>query len=152
MMNKNNDKQKYTTLPDKFHLQNCHFVSQMSLIRFNFQNNYENANSRESYCNSQSGQPNSNDTHCVKSVLIQNYSGPYFPVFRLKMERYAVSLRIQSKCGKTRTRLTPNMDPVNAVTIFRGSNQSCCIKKVFLKILQNSQESPFAGVSFLIRL
>ena len=27
-------------------------------------------------------------------------SGPYFPVFGLNSERYEVSLRIQSKCGK----------------------------------------------------
>ena len=27
-------------------------------------------------------------------------SGPYFPAFGLNMERYKVSLRIQSKCGE----------------------------------------------------
>ena len=32
------------------------------------------------------------------------FSGPYFPVFALNMERYEVSLRIQSECGKIRTR------------------------------------------------
>ena len=32
------------------------------------------------------------------------FSGPYFPVFGLNTLRYFVSLRIQSKCGKTRTR------------------------------------------------
>ena len=32
------------------------------------------------------------------------FSGPYFPVFGLKTERYEVPLRIQSKCGKIRTR------------------------------------------------
>ena len=31
-------------------------------------------------------------------------SGPYFPTFGMNMERYFVSLRIQSKFGKTRTR------------------------------------------------
>ena len=40
-----NDEQKYTTLPGKFHIQDCHFSSQMLLIRFNFQNNHGNANS-----------------------------------------------------------------------------------------------------------
>ena len=29
-----NDEQKYTTLPCKFHWENCDFSSQMSLIRF----------------------------------------------------------------------------------------------------------------------
>ena len=31
-------------------------------------------------------------------------SGPYFPAFGLNMERYPVSLRIYSECGKIRTR------------------------------------------------
>ena len=48
--------------------------------------------------------------HCVKSVRIQGFSGPYFPAFGLNMERYSVSLRIQSECGKMRTRKTPNTD------------------------------------------
>ena len=38
--------------------------------------------------------------HCVKSVRIQSYSGPYFSTFELNTERYGASLRIQSKCGK----------------------------------------------------
>ena len=32
------------------------------------------------------------------------FSGPYFPAFELNMERYEISLRIQSECGKIRTR------------------------------------------------
>ena len=32
------------------------------------------------------------------------FSGPYFPAFGLNTERYSISLRIQSKCGKIRTR------------------------------------------------
>ena len=43
-MNKT-DEQKYTTVPGKFHIQDCHFSSQMLLIRFNFQNNHGNTNS-----------------------------------------------------------------------------------------------------------
>ena len=42
--------------------------------------------------------------HCVKSVQIRSFSGPYFPPLGLDMERYGVSLRIQSECGKIRTR------------------------------------------------
>ena len=38
--------------------------------------------------------------HCVKSIRIWSYSGPHFPAFGLNRERYAVSLRIRSKCGK----------------------------------------------------
>ena len=32
------------------------------------------------------------------------FSGPYFPAFGLNTERYFVPLRIQSECGKLRTR------------------------------------------------
>ena len=42
--------------------------------------------------------------HCVKCVLIRSYTGPYFLAFGLNTDRYSVSLRIQSKCGKMRTR------------------------------------------------
>ena len=52
--------------------------------------------------------------HRVKSVHIQGYSGPHFPTFRLNTERY-VSVRIQSECGKMRTRQTPNTDTIYAV-------------------------------------
>ena len=53
--------------------------------------------------------------HCVKSVPIRSYSGPHFPAFGLNTERYEVSLRIQSECGKRRTRITPNMGTFQAV-------------------------------------
>ena len=46
--------------------------------------------------------------HCVKTVLIRSYSGPHFPAIGLNTEIYGVSLRIQSECGKIRTRITPN--------------------------------------------
>ena len=38
--------------------------------------------------------------HCVKSICIRSYSGPFFPVSGLNTLRYSVSLRIQSECGK----------------------------------------------------
>ena len=47
--------------------------------------------------------------------ISQSYSDPYFPAFGLNMERYSVSLRIQSKCGKIRTRISPNTDTFYAV-------------------------------------
>ena len=31
--------------------------------------------------------------HCVKSVLIRSFSGPYFPAFGLNTERYSVQIR-----------------------------------------------------------
>ena len=39
----------------------------------------------------------------------------YFPAFRLNTERYSVSLHYQSKCGKIRTRKTPNTVTFHAV-------------------------------------
>ena len=56
-------------------------------------------------------------THCVKSVRIRSYSGPYFPASGLNTERFGVSLRIRSECGKIRTRRTPNTDNFYAVNI-----------------------------------
>ena len=51
-----------------------------------------------------------NFVHCVRSVRIRGYFGPHFSAFGLNTERYSVSLRIQSKCRKMRTRITPNTD------------------------------------------
>ena len=52
---------------------------------------------------------------CVKNVRIRSYSGPHFPAFGLITERYGVSLRMQSKYVKMRTRITPNKDTFHAV-------------------------------------
>ena len=64
-----------------------------------------------------------NDYHCVKSVHIRSYSGPYFPAFELNTERYGVFLRIHSEFGKMRTRINPNTDTFHAVHFihFRGT-------------------------------
>ena len=59
------------------------------------------------------------NNHCVKSVCISGFYGPYFLAFGLNMERYSVSLRIQSKCGKIRTRKTPITDIFPAVNTFK---------------------------------
>ena len=58
--------------------------------------------------------------NCVKSIRIRNFSCPYFPAFGLNAvsrsrTEYSVSLRIQSECGKIRTRITPNTDTFYAV-------------------------------------
>ena len=58
------------------------------------------------------------NVHCVKSVRIWSYSGPHFPAFGLNMERFGVSLRIQSECGKMQTRITPNTDTFHTVVFF----------------------------------
>ena len=53
--------------------------------------------------------------HCVKRVRIRSYYGLYFPAFGLNTDRYGLSLRIQSECGKIRTRITPNTDTFHTV-------------------------------------
>ena len=53
-------------------------------------------------------------THYVKSVRIPSYSDPHFSAFRLNTMGYGVT---QSKCGKMRTRITPNTETFSAVTI-----------------------------------
>ena len=55
--------------------------------------------------------------HCVKNVCIRSFSGPYFPAFGMNTERYGLSIRIQSKCGKIRATKTPNKDIFYAVCI-----------------------------------
>ena len=68
-------------------------------------------------------------THCVKSVCIRSYSGPYFPEFGLNTEK--VSTRIQSKYGKIRTRVTPNTDTFCSVT--GGSENDAYLRVMVLK-------------------
>ena len=53
--------------------------------------------------------------HHMKSVRIRSLSGPYFTAFKVNMERYGVSIRIQFECGKVRASKTPNTDTFNAV-------------------------------------
>ena len=44
-----------------------------------------------------------------------------FSAFGLNTERYSVSLRIQSECGKIGTRITPNTDTFYAVNVMESS-------------------------------
>ena len=53
----------------------------------------------------------------MKGVSIRRFSGPYFSAFGLNTRRYEVSLCIQSKYGKIRTRKTPNTDTSHAVLL-----------------------------------
>ena len=46
------------------------------------------------------------------------FLGPYFPTFGLKTERYEVSFRILSECGKIQTRKTQNTDTFHEVIPF----------------------------------
>ena len=63
--------------------------------------------------------------YCVKSVRIRSFSGPYFLAFGLNTERYWVSLRILSKCGKIRTRKTTNTGTFHAVYVIEVNSQKC---------------------------
>ena len=56
-------------------------------------------------------------SHCMKSVCILSYSGLYFPEIGLNTERYSAPLHIESKCGKTRTRVTPSTDIFYALSV-----------------------------------
>ena len=69
--------------------------------------------------------------HCLKSVRIRSYSGPYFAAFGLNTERYSVSLRIQSEYGEIRTKITPNTDTFYAVYVLRKIFPM--ISRVFVK-------------------
>ena len=55
------------------------------------------------------------NSHYVKRVRIRGYSGPYFPAFGINTKKCFLSLRIQSECGKIRTRITLNTDTFYAV-------------------------------------
>ena len=72
--------------------------------------------------------------HCVKSVRIRNFSSPLFPAFGMHKERYSLSLRIQPKCGKIRTRKTPNKNAFYAVMLLL-LNIKCLEDSVFRKLL-----------------
>ena len=64
--------------------------------------------------------------HCVKSVCIRSHSGPHFSTFSLIWTEYEEIdwIHIYSKCGKCgkmRTRITPNTDTFYVVRgIFRS--------------------------------
>ena len=79
------------------------------------------------------------------------FSGPYFPAFGLNTERYGLSLRIQSECGKMGTRIAPNMDTFYAVHVKRFfllflycfhnfANDNTLSKDRLVKILETESE------------
>ena len=73
-----------------------------------------------------------NHNHCVKSVGIRSFSGPYFPAFGLNLERYGVSVHIQAECWKIWTRKSPNTDSFHAVSFYLKNffyNQLFCQNK-----------------------
>ena len=74
------------------------------------------------------------DVHCLKSVRIWSFSGPYFPEFGLNTERYCLSL---SLCLSSRSvRMRDNMDQKNSeyghflhsgsLVILDSFQENCC--------------------------
>ena len=53
--------------------------------------------------------------HCMKSVGIRSFFGPYFPDFGLNTERYGVCLHIQSERGKILSSKILNTDTFHTV-------------------------------------
>ena len=70
----------------------------------------------------------------VKGVRIWRYSDPYFPAFALNTERYSVSLRIQSECGKRRTKQTLNTVTFHSVIYFGNLTVNILYGRVMLVI------------------
>ena len=78
--------------------------------------------------------------HCIKSVRIRSYSGPYFSVFGLNTERHEVSLRIQSECGKMRTRITPNTNTFHAACLIHVQRLMKFV--LYFSVIQSMPQSP----------
>ena len=91
--------------------------------------------------------------HFVKSVCSRSYYGPHFPAFGLNTERYRVFLRIQSECGKMRTRVIPNTDIFYAVdgnkTLTITSKLKQLLLKTCIKKRSNHEELFWKKVFFL---
>ena len=73
----------------------------------------------------------SKNLHCMKSVRIQSYSGPYFPDFGLNTERYGVSLRIFSSATSSIKSHELVIDQNNKLSNLKLSRQ--LIQQLFLK-------------------
>ena len=71
-------------------------------------------------------------SYCVKSFGIRSYSGSYFLAFGLNTERYSVSLRIYSECGKIRTRITPNRNTLRSVILAQKISNTFFFPRAFL--------------------
>ena len=81
----------------------------------------------------------------MKSACIWSYSGPHFLVFGLNTERYGVSVRIQSQCGKMWTRITLKVtftDTFYAVEVFFfvDKDDECTTKDRIIEKLKRNAE------------
>ena len=71
----------------------------------------------------------------MKSVRIRCFSSSHFPTFGLNTERYFVSPRTQSECGKMRTRKYPTTDTFHAVNYLLPNRQNslCRVREISLR-------------------
>ena len=91
--------------------------------------------------------------HCVKSIRIWSFPGPYFPSFGLDTKRSERSLRIQSRYGKKRTKKINSeyghfsSSAENAGTKFYLIRLSILISKFKLLAIQVHQilKNPFSS-------
>ena len=90
-----------------------------------------------------------NNKHCVKSVQIWSFSGSLLPVLGLNTEIYSVNLRVQSICGKIRTRKTPYLDNFYAVKKIRENAEKDVRtkEKVIRNVSENCKNAPFEKIS-----
>ena len=72
-------------------------------------------------------------------VRIWIYSDLHFPAFGLNTEKYTVCIRIQSECGKIRTRIIPNTD-----TFYAAVN--CLLHQTTIPHLISNQISCFQHI------
>ena len=84
-----------------------------------------------------------NILHFVKSVRIRSFSGPHFLAFGLTTERYSVSLRIHSECGKMRTRIIPNTDTFYSMdaNYFRQKFHHRCLSGSGIRLAVSNHET-----------
>ena len=60
------------------------------------------------------------------------FSGPHFPAFGLNTERYSISLRIQSECGKIRTRKNSVFELFSSSAFLINSSYSVFLSASYL--------------------
>ena len=86
------------------------YMQQLKQVRENYQKYLLNVNLSSPFAPWWSN-------HCVRSIHIWSFPGPYFSAFGLNTKRHGVSLHIQSKCGKLWTRKYPNTGTFHAVIL-----------------------------------
>ena len=84
--------------------------------------------------------------HCVKSIRIRSYSGPYFPSLGLNTEIYSVPLRIRTLF--TQCKLTTDFKPGNKVVSSVTKKMYYCIVPPGITLV-NYQSSNLVFFDFL---